>query len=81
MNRNAFPAVVAVSLVWLLAVVIVACSSPADAMAVDTCLLKEYQDECETEMLTPEEQVTCKAKAAQEATRLLAGIPAACRAA
>ena len=48
-------------------------------LAVDTCELKEYLQECETELATPEETVSCQRRAHQEAIRLLAGIPAECR--
>lgn len=59
---------------------LVACSPAPEPVAVDACLLREYLEECETELATPEEAQECRKKAPLEATRLRAGIPAECRA-
>jgi hypothetical protein len=72
MNPRALP---------LLAPLLAACAPPApDPVAIDHCVLKEYLEDCETELATPEEQAACRRKASQESIRILAGIPAECRA-
>lgn len=64
----------------LLALLLLAACAPApDPVAVDQCALREYLEECETELATPEEAAACRLKAPKEATRVLAGIPAECR--
>jgi len=63
----------------LLALLLTACVPTAPETAVDQCELKEYLAECESELATPEESETCKRRAPKEATRILAGIPLACR--
>lgn len=63
-----------------LALLLGACAPAGDQVAVDGCLLKEYLAECDSELATPEEAAACRLKAPHEATRLLAGIPAPCRA-
>lgn len=62
-----------------LLVLLAACGPALDAVAVDGCLLREYLEECESEMATPEEAAICRKRAPLEAVRPLAGIPADCR--
>lgn len=66
---------------WLFAGVLLlaACAPAPQPVAVDQCVLREYLEECETEMATPEEQAQCRARAPREATRVLAGITPECR--
>ena len=48
-------------------------------VAVDQCALKEYLEECDSDLATPEEQADCRRRAPKEATRVAAGIPPQCR--
>jgi hypothetical protein len=77
-ERNAFPAIVAVSLLWLLAALSVACTSPADDLAVDACVLAEIVEDC-TDRDTNEVDAQCAMTAKLQATRIKAGIPPQCR--
>ena len=68
------------SRILLLAVLLLAgCLPSTPDVAVDTCILRQYLEECENENLIPEEQQACKAKAPAEATRVLGGIRSECR--
>lgn len=62
-----------------LLVLLAACAPAPDQVAVDACLLREYLEECESELATPEEAALCRRRAPLEATRPVGGIPAACR--
>lgn len=62
----------------LLLLLLVSCTQAAP-VAVDACLLREYIEECDSELATPEEAQACRKKAPLEATRLVSGIPAECR--
>lgn len=60
-------------------VVLAGCAPAQDQHAVDGCLLKEYLQECESELATPDEAAACQKRAPLEATRVLGAIPAQCR--
>jgi len=66
----------------LAALALSACVAREYPMAVDQCLLKEYQQECDVdpEMTTPEETAACMKRAPLEAIRPAGGIAAQCRA-
>jgi len=66
----------------LLALLLAACTQQEFPMAVDQCLLKDYQQECDVdpEMTTPEETAACMKRAPLEAIRPAGGIATQCRA-
>lgn len=66
--------------ILLIAVLASGCMpKPEPTLAVDACALKEYLQDCEDELTTPDEQTACKKSAPLQATRVRAGIPPECR--